>query len=151
MRRISSSATLFLKIFIPTFWIVFFGSFTLAVLISGKNISPLVSQPGFKIGIVIFYLTGVYALGISLFRLQRVELDSEHMYVTNYFKTYRYPLEHIDKIKELELIIFKLGIIHLIGAGSLGKKIFFVESRQKFEDYVKSSPELGEKVVQNRE
>ena len=147
LRRISSSATLGLKLFIPVFWTVFFGAFTIAVLISGVGKSPLFGNPMFKLGVVLFFLIGVAIQYFTVMQLKRVELDADHVYVTNYFKSYRYHYDGIDKVSQQDFGIFKIGYIHLKSAGSLGSKITFLQSRQKFEDFVQAHPALAEKLV----
>lgn len=143
MRRISSSASLFLKIFVPTFWLVFFGAFLVAILISGDDRDPLLGNWIFKAGVTGFYLTGGLILYFTLMQLKRVEFDREYLYVTNYFKTVRYLIEDIDWISETNLFIVHLGHVRLKAKGIFGKKITFLQSRQKFEDFVKADPVMA--------
>ena len=147
IRRISSSATLGLKLFVPTFWIVFFGSLTIAILISGLGKSPLFGSLIFKVGTGLFFLLGVVLQYFTIMQLKRVELDQEHLYVTNYFKSYRYTHDSIEKINQQDFGLFKLGRIYLKSEGSLGHKITFLQSKQKFDDFVQSHPSLAEKLV----
>lgn len=143
MRRISSSATLFLKVFLPTFWLVFFGTFTLAALISGSSKTPLFGNWIFKAGVLGFFTIGALILYFTLIQLKRVEFDQHYLYVTNYFKTVRYRINDIDYISETNLALVHLGHIHLKARGIFGRKITFLQSRQKFEDYVKANLELA--------
>ena len=147
MRRISSSATLGLKIFLPTFWIVLFGTLTLAILLSGIGKSTLFGSWIFKGGAFLFFLTGVALLYFTVMQLKRVELDSENLYVTNYFKSYRYSYENIEKITQNDFGLFRTGQVHLKKAGSFGKRFVFLQSKQKFEDFVKAYPPLADKLV----
>ncbi len=142
MRRLSSSATLGLKVFIPTLWIVFFGTLSLAILISGPDKSPLFRNWMFKGGVILFFTLGLLVLYYSLIQLQRVELDHKHLYVSNYIKTYRYTFDSIEKLSVQDLYLFRLGIFTLKTRGALGRRIFFLQSRQKFDDFVNASPEL---------
>lgn len=144
MKRISSSATLFFKIFLPTSWIVFFGAFTFAVMISGVGKSPLFGNWIFKLGLLASYLLGLIVLYLTLMRLKRVEIDPEYLYATNYFRAVRYPLVDIERITEMSLIFIHLGSIHLKERGIFGKKILFLQSRQKFADFVKSDPAMSQ-------
>lgn len=143
MRRISSSATLFLKIFLPTFWLVFFGALTVAILISGDGKDPLLGNWIFKGGVLAFFILGALILYFTLMQLKRVEFDREYLYVTNYFKTVRYPLEDIEFVSETNLIAFHLGHVRLKASGVFGRKIHFLQSRQKFEDFVKADPTMA--------
>ncbi len=147
MRRISSSATLGLKLFLPTFWIVFFGVLTVAILMSGVGKSPIFGNWIFKGGVLLFFICGVLVLYFTLFQLKRVEIDHEYVYVTNYFKSYKYPYHNVEKIKEHNLLILHVAVIVLKQPGVFGKKIAFIESRQKFEDFLKSFPNLASKLV----
>ena len=142
MRRISSSATLFLKIFLPTFWLVFFGALTIAILISGDGKDPILGNWIFKGGILTFFAFGALILYYTFMQLKRVEFDREYLYVTNYFKTVRYPLDDIEFISETNLGLFHLGHIRLKAAGVFGRKINFLQSRQKFEDFIKADPAM---------
>ncbi|NND34742.1 MAG: hypothetical protein HKN76_19300 [Saprospiraceae bacterium] len=146
MRRISSSITLFLKIFLPTFWLVFFGAFTVAVLLSGFGKSPLFGSWIFKGGVLLFYILGATILYFTLMKLKRVERDHDYLYVTNYIKTIRYPFSDIEQISETSLVFIHLGHIKLKAPGLFGRRITFVQSRQKFEDYVAADPGLSQKI-----
>ncbi len=145
MKRISSSATLFLAIFLPTFWLVFFGVFALAVIVSGPDKSPMFGLGIFRIGTILFFVIGALILYFTLMRLKRVEFDQKHLYVTNFIKNVRYKVEDIDFISETNIGLAHLGHIYLKAKGLFGKRITFLQSRQKFEDFVKSDPLLAQK------
>lgn len=148
MRRLSTSATLLLKIFLPTFWIVFFGLMTAFVVFTGPGKSPLVGNLIFKAGFLGFFLLGLVILYFTLLQLKRVEYDDEFLYVTNFFKTYRYPFHNIEKIKESNFLLFYTARVTFKEPGSFGKKIVFIESRQKFEDFIKSRPEIAAQLIE---
>lgn len=141
-RRLSSSATLGLKLFLPTFWIVFFGALTLAMLFAGSSRAPILGSLGFKLGALGFFAIGVCLLYFTVMQLKRVEVDGEYLYITNFFKSYRYPHDQIERLVDSNFTIFHLGHVHLKSAGSFGKKITFLQSRQKFEAFMESHPEL---------
>ncbi|MBK8502838.1 MAG: hypothetical protein IPL46_11810 [Saprospiraceae bacterium] len=149
MRRISSSASLFLKIFLPTFWLVFFGIFTFAVLISGASNAPIFGGWVFKAGVLGFFIIGALILYFTLMQLKRVEFDLHHLYITSYFKTVRYPLEDMDFIAETNLGVAHLGHIYLKAAGIFGRRITFLQSRQKFEDFIKADPGMASYLKSN--
>ena len=131
-KRISSSFTLFLFMFVPVFWLVFFGAFAIASFVYSDEMA-FFQTTGYKIGIVIFYITGAFFLYFTLLRLKRVEIDESFVYVTNYFKTYRYPFHNIESVTETNLLLFKLCTIRFGEKGSFGRKIHFLESRIKFQ------------------
>ncbi len=130
-KRISSSLTLFFRIFVPVFWTVFFGALTIGLLVTSQ-LPQVFDNLYFRIGLVVFYLSGLIILYFTLLRLKRVEIDPQYVYVTNYLKTYRYPFHNIESIREYNLILFYLATIRFKEKGSFGKKIHFLESRIKF-------------------
>jgi hypothetical protein len=134
MFRLSSNTTLFFKLFLPTFWTVFFGLFTLAVWITDDYIGPL-GFIEFKLGMTVFFITGVVILFFSFFRLKRVEADGHFFYVTNYFKTYRYPPDVLEKYREDNFLILRVGRLYLKEKGSFGRRISFIISRKNMQEY----------------
>ena len=143
MQRISSNFTLFLKIFLPTIWIAFFGAFTLAVLLSNVEQFPIFSFFYFKIGLAAFLLIGLGLLYFTVMQLRRVELDGEFIYASNYFKTYRYPFNNIEKITERDLGLFGLLKIYLKTPGKFGKKITFILDEAMLKDFFDKNPEVA--------
>lgn len=131
--RISSSFTLFFRLFVPIFWAVFFGAFTIGLLVT-PQLPAVIDNIYFRIGLVVFYLSGLALLYFTILRLKRVEIDADFVYVTNYLKTYRYPFHNIESIHEVNLGIFQLATFRFKEKGSFGKKIHFLESRIKFQN-----------------
>ena len=140
MHRISSNATLFLKIFIPTFWTVFFGAFTIAVLAVDVSYFGPVPAIWMKIGLAAFLLLGVAFFYFTFLRLKRVELDEHFIYASNYLKTYRYPYHNVEKITERDLGLFHIVQIHLKVPGNFGKKLTFLLDEAMFQDFLNKYP-----------
>ena len=142
MHRISSNATLFFKIFLPTIWMAFFGAFTLVVLISNVENFPALNFLYFKIGLVAFFLIGLGIFYLTVMQLKRVELDAGHLYASNYFKNYRYAFKDIEKITERDLGLFRLNKIHLKAPGKFGKKITYILDEAMLKDFFDKNPEV---------
>ncbi|MFN7117301.1 MAG: hypothetical protein ACK4TA_10915 [Saprospiraceae bacterium] len=136
MQRISTNLTLFYKFFIPTFYLAFFGAFT--ILSFSLRSIPLFG----RFIIVGLFLASAVFFYFTLLRLKRVEIDEQFIYVTNYFKHYRYSLDSIEKIVERDFLVFRTATIHLHQAGSFGKKMFFVPSGSLYNDFWKNHPNL---------
>ncbi len=142
MARVSTNLTLFLKLFVPTFWIVFFSAFTFAVwMTDARNLGGLPEKP-LQIGSLVFLLIGIFLLYKTVMQLKRVEMDPEFIYVTNYQKHARYPYHNIEKIEELDYLLFNLVHIHLKTPGYFGKKIVFIPSKKRFQDFLNEHPEV---------
>lgn len=131
MERLSSSLTLMVKFFIPVFWLCFFGAFTLAVWVTDEHVGPL-GFMGFRIGLTLFYVLGAAFLALTLMRLKRVEADSDYLYVTNYFRTARYPYELIEKVSTTDLRAFSVATVRLRQSGIFGRRFVFLVSRRNW-------------------
>jgi hypothetical protein len=145
--RISSNATLFFTLFVPTFWMAFFGIFSITVFVS--NLEYYGSIPGvyMRWGTFLFYALGALLLYFTLMQLKRVEISTEHLYLTNYFKHRRYILADIAQIRTRDFGLFKLGTIDLKAPGSFGRRIRFLVSHKYFDSFWQSHPELAEKLL----
>lgn len=147
MIQLSSNSTLFFKIFVPIFWLSFFGALWGATVFS-------VEEPffmgyriaSFRIGITIFWLTGLAFFYLTSHQLRRVDADEEYIYASNYFKSFRYPYSNIEKIKTLDLGILDFASITLLTPGNFGKKIRFIRSNKGFKKYLEMYPEV-EKLI----
>jgi hypothetical protein len=145
MQRISSNLTLFFKFFVPIFWIVFFGAVTVAALLYDFEYVGDIPARNFRFGILAFYLSGGALLTFTLMRLKRVEADEEYFYVTNYFKTARYPFHSIEKVVESRLAIFTIVSLRFAAPGIFGKQATFLASRQRLRDFWEAQPELRQR------
>ena len=146
MQRISSNATLFLKIFVPTLWMVFFSAFTIAVwMLDVPYFGPLPAL-WMKLGLSAFLVLGAAFFYLTLLRLKRVELDELYVYATNYFKNYRYPYHNIEKITERDLMLFHIVRIYLKVPGNFGKKLTFLLDEAMFEDFLSKYPEVAKTI-----
>ncbi len=141
MIRLSSNLTLFFKIFLPTFWIVFFGAMTIAIIISeGRSILPVDHMT--EIIIVSSFFIAFLALQyFTIMQLKRVEIDSDNLYVSNYFNSFRYPIEDIEKIYKVDLLLFKLLRIEFKDKTRFGKKISCLLKEAYLKDYVSKFPD----------
>ncbi len=137
MIRISSSFTLVLSIFIPVFWFVFFGSLCLFFVLQDPEDLPLSNPRPIKLGFIAFYLFFGFCISYFLFQLRRVELDDSHIYITNYFKTIKLPLDQVDTFSTIHLIGMYRVKVRLAYKSSLGKNIRFICDQPRF-DYFKS-------------
>ena len=138
--RVSSNWTLGLKIFIPTTWIVFFGSLTIYIAMNGfgQFQLPIAARAG-AVGI---YLVGLLLLYVTLLRLKRVELSPTHFYVTNYFKTYRYTYDSIRVVKENDYLIFTTVVFKFVEKSTFGKQIYFVRRKKIWAEFIAEHPNL---------
>jgi hypothetical protein len=75
-----------------------------------------------------------------------VEADDFFVYVTDYFRTARYPFHNIEEIKTAAYPFFNLAYIRLKQRGIFGRKIWFIHKSEAFERVVLNHPELLQRV-----
>lgn len=143
MQRVSSSATLILKFFIPTFWIVFFGLVTIGLFAVEFDYMGRIPASYLQFGMLSIYLTVLLLMWFSIMNLKRVEMDEESLYATNYFKTFRYPYTSIKEVKKKNFLFFKTLTFYLKDKGSFGTSFTCVQSEKLFEDFIQENPKVA--------
>jgi hypothetical protein len=145
MQRISSNATLALKIFIPTIWVVFFGAFTLAFLIGKMYATPTLDNWFLRLVWSAGFLTIWLLIRFTLWKLCRIDIDADFLYVSDYFKTARYPKHNIESISSQSYGLFRLGVVRYQVPGVFGKKSIFLENKGRITELWRALPEWTEK------
>jgi len=144
--RLSSNWTLILKIFIPIIWITFFSSFLLGSFLANAIEVPQLTTNTFRIGVSLFVLGGIIFFYFTFFKLKRADANGEFIFISSYFKTYRYTLDSIKKYVIYDHLVFKAVHIVLKEKGSLGKRFIFIPKMLHFDLFVKET-EQDEIVV----
>ena len=142
-RQLSSSWTLGFRIFLPTFWLAFFGTFFFAVLLTDKNQIGELSMNGLRGGLLIFIGVFLLLFWKTVLRLKRVDADNTHVYVTNYFKNVGYKHQDVEKIELSKGLVFNYGTLVLKGSGRFGKRILFLASRKRVDIFIEENPHLA--------
>jgi len=93
MRRLSNNLTVILKIFLPIFYITFFGSLLIGSLTVTVNDAPLIASDLFRGAFALVFFIFVILMYFTVIQLKRVDGDTKHIYINNYLKTYRYKWE----------------------------------------------------------
>ena len=142
MQRLSSNFTLFFKLFIPTGWLSFFGLFGLVIFLVDTTDKPLLSSFEFRVGYVAFFLVFMTLIYFTIFQLKRVEQENGFMFITDYFRTVKFPFDNIKRISTMNLGIFTMVWLHLNAKGIFGKRIPFLAKRTNFKDFQAKNPSL---------
>ncbi len=146
MRQLSSSWTLAFRIFFPTLWIAFFGTFLITLFMTDKPLVGPLSTNYLRYGLLVFVAVFIFVFWKTVFRLKRVDADKEYVYVTNYFKSLRYPHVDVEKIEVSKGFVFHYGTLVLKGEGSFGKRIVFLLSQKRLELFILENPHLKDWV-----
>jgi len=143
IQRISSNWTLLLKVFIPTFWFVFYGAILIALFVSPLSEIAANNKTAVKFGVLIFYLSGSVVLYFTVMNLKRVEYDRDFLYISNYFKTIRIPWHNVERIKEQRFLFIHFCKFRFKEPVSFGKSISFIASRSLLKLFKEAHPEYA--------
>jgi len=145
--RVSSNLTLVLKIFLPTLWIAFFGMLTLAIFFSSGEDNLLFGDWTFKLGVLGFFLFFLAFIYFTIMKLLRVEFSESAFSASNYFQTYQYKYEDVEEIVEYNIIIKTIVRIKMKGVTKHGRSIYFLKSKEWYNDFVESHPQKFESLI----
>ena len=138
MQRVSSQLTIALRIALPTAWLTLILSITILLGWTVRGTARLFAHPIIWLSLLIILATGFAFIKFVLWRLYRVDMDDRFLYVSNYFKTYKYDLSDIESITESKILPGRIYCIHLKSKGSFGKNIYFLASQALWKDYVET-------------
>jgi hypothetical protein len=116
---------------------MFFGSFIVAAYVTNPIEAPQIANDKFKLQSIIFVVSGILFFVFTFFRLKRIDADDENIFISNYFKTYKYSADSIDEIIIFNHLILKAAHLRFKGKSTFGKKIIFIPfmlNLQKFVD-----------------
>lgn len=139
--NVSSSSTVFLKYFLPTIWIVFFGTLMIVFLFADQFRVGTLSPMTFKAVYTASFFLIVGTMYFTIFKLKRVEFDEQFVYITNYIKIFRYPYENVEKITYAKYGFWLVMRVSLVKGGFFGKKVTFLGSKRKLANFVEKQPE----------
>jgi len=135
-KRLSSNWTMVFALFLPTFWIAFFGIFSVAMATVAEEYLPFPGVPYFRQLFILSTVVFFFIIRMTFMRLKRAEASETHLFVTNYFKTYRYPIEEIENTQISNWGLFKLLKIELRYKGKFGKKIIILPNKNEVPDFL---------------
>ncbi|HMG15052.1 MAG TPA: hypothetical protein VK590_06380 [Saprospiraceae bacterium] len=142
MHQISSSRTLIIRIFFTTFYLVFFGVGSIAFWLTDAEVIMVSNLMPFRVLFIILFLGGILVFRQTAWKLMRIDIDEEFVYVSNYFKTARYKFDYIEKIHEHKSLGRKTVRFDLTGEGVFGTQIRFMPDKIRYEKFFRNNPEL---------
>lgn len=136
MQRVSSQLTIVLRIALPTAWFTLILSITILLGWTIRGKAGLMANPIIWISLLIILGTGFFFVKFLLWRLYRVDMDDRFLYISNYFKTYKYDLSDIESITNSKILPGRVYCIHLKSKGSFGRNIYFLAAQALWKDYI---------------
>lgn len=134
---ISSTMTLFWRVFVPVFGTFFLTGFMLAFLLLPEEelYVPFVPVSAARILAAIIWLGWLITVYRTVWRLKRVDADDVFVYVTNYWTTARYAWTDVERIESTRRMGRELAHLHLRAPGRFGKTISFLQGTH-FKDWM---------------
>jgi len=124
---LSSTATLFWRIFIPVFCTVFLLGLTLAFWLTEEEyLRTAIPIFWIRLALLALLLGWIVLVRRTLWRLRRVDADSTFIYVTNYWLAVRYPWQDVERLSAKVYAGRKIMHIWLKAPGRFGQKISFL-------------------------
>lgn len=137
---LSAGSTLFWRVFIPIFGTVFLSGLLLTFLLIPEEELylpfPLLWGRLFLVAVWTLWLLFIRR---TLWRLKRVDANSTHFFVTNYWLTVRYPWSDVEKITTSRHLGRRIATLWLRAPGRFGQKISFLPG-DRFETWQKENP-----------
>ncbi len=144
MQRISSQLTIVLRIAFPTIWLASILSIVILLGWAVRGKAGLFGNPFIWIGLLLILGSGFAFIKLILLRFYRVDVDANNIYVSNYFKTYKYPFSEVDYIRDSKTLPGRVFCICLKAKGSFGKNIYFLAAQTLWQDFLKENPGVVE-------
>jgi len=141
MYQLSSGATLLLRLFLPTVWTVFFGSFMVMGWFWEDNFIGPFPITGYRWVSTAFVGTGLLMIRLTVWRLRRVDADSDHLFVSDYFRTFRYTRPGVQGISLYPAGPLVLAKITLVAPGRMGRQIWFLPAKRRLKAFHGENPE----------
>ena len=140
MERVSSQLTIFLRIVLPTMWLTFVLSIVILLGWTIRGKAGLLANPFIWIGLLFILGTGFAFIRFLLWKLYRLDMDDHNIYVSNYFKTFKYPFSDIESITDSSVLPGRVFRIRLKSKGSFGRNIYFLASQALWKDFLETHP-----------
>lgn len=136
---LSTSTTLFWRVFVPIFGTVFQLGFVLAFWLMDED-DLYLSFPllWIRLFFLLLLLGWLWMLSRTLWRLKRVDADDTHLYVSNYWVTVRYPWQDVERIEEKKRMGRRVVNFCLRAPGRFGQIISFLPS-SFFDEWMKNN------------
>ncbi len=142
MNQVSTNLTLFYRLFIPIFFGVFLGALIIFLWMHPQAYYANVRGDYLRYGLTAFYLTAMVLVWATVWRLRRVEMSKEWVYVTDYFRQARYPWSNVERVSETNVGIFSVVNLYLHEPASFGRRITFLASVSRWRIFKEEHPDL---------
>lgn len=147
MTQVSSNLTLFYRLFLPVFFAVFVGALVAFLWLNPSEYYANVRGSTVRYAFTGFFLAVVLLIAFTVWRLRRVEMSREWVYVTDYFRQARYPWSNVARVVETPLGLARVVNVYFHEPGTFGRRATFVASGSRWRLFKDEFPEkLADKL-----
>jgi len=150
VQTVSSRWTFLLKLAFPLLWLIVMGGISVLVFISPlENLKDPFSPMAAKSLVASFYFL-MLALFYFLFgSCKWVGMTDTHLYVSNFFKNFKYTYDSISSFEENNMLLFTKVTLHFHQPGQFGKSVSFIRSHY-WKYFLEKHPEVMEAMKEER-
>jgi hypothetical protein len=150
IQTVSSRWTFLFKLALPLFWLIVMGGICMVIIFSPLDgirepFNPFIA----KVLISTFYLSVLLFMYLFFGKSKWVGITTSHLYVSNFFHSYKYTLDSISGIEEKNYFLFKLVKLDFHESTKFGNSVFFIKSHY-WDYFLKKQPEVY-KLLHNKE
>ncbi|MDQ3016851.1 MAG: hypothetical protein M3R25_09080 [Bacteroidota bacterium] len=149
MERVSSQLTIFIRIALPTMWLATVISLFVLLTIAVRGKAQVFTNPIVWVSVLIILLSGLLFIYFILWKIYRVDMDARHIYVSNYFKTYKYPFTDVESIIDSSFLPGRIFKVTFKSKGSFGQQIYFLASQKLWLDFINEHPDMFAGVLRH--
>jgi hypothetical protein len=147
MQVVSSKWTLSLKLLLPAFLSCFLiGATVMMFRIDLEDIGEPFTPLSARLMVLSFALSFIAIYYLFFGAIKWVAMDTTHLYVSNFKKSYQYTFDSIAKVEETKVLFFKKVTVHFHQPGKFGSKIVFFASYY-WHYYLKKNPQILEQLL----
>lgn len=141
MHRLSSNATLFLKLFLPVFWTTILVGLTLVAWFARESYFNGFPMLSFRWATIFLLVVNVAFFFFVLWPLKRVETNGTDVYVSNFFRTAHYNWERdVEALHVTRILLVRIATLELNGVGSFGRRMRFIPSMKLLKEFMDKQP-----------
>ena len=140
MQQVSSNLTLMLRLFFPVLLGVFFGALTVYLWVDRRAYYGPIDGTALRLVVTAAYLGLMAFFYLTVWRLRRVEMSRDWVYVTDYFRQARYPWTNVAGVTETPLGFLRLVRVRFHAPGSFGESALFVASGSRWRLFKEEHP-----------
>jgi len=122
---LSSKQTFWTKVIFPTLWIGGFAAGTLVMFLQPGQDSAA-PPPPIKWIFLTATIAGAAFLYWTCMRLKQVRMDDQALYISNYLREIRVPLQQVEEVSENRWVNIHPVTIDLRDESELGRRIVFM-------------------------